>query len=609
MNITKNIKKIPDQNSHSLRNHSNIIISSDYSLETLYQILSKNPLLVNQTDNKGGTLLSYSIERDKKDIFDLILTSPILDLNYQDKEGNSYLHKAVQFERENMIIDLIKKGISLNTQNNDGNTPLHLAYYTGNKNIQNYLLENNIDYTIKNNNGEIADISIRDLESNNNDNPLMNDNIMNENDSEIIEQGLINKQKNENEDSEIIESIKIEWSGSNLIKKNRQLNLSIPNNFNSFENLKSQMIPNKKKEENYTEDTKSNSPKYITNNSNQKNKNNYNEEEPNDFNMSSSFVKQKDNYDRIYQDKYNMNEEEDIVNFNRSSMKRFNTTNFYHPNNVTIRKNSSIIKTNLVLNKPQFDNENFRFSSPYENNMGNNFIYNDLKKTNNSQISKFTIPNINLNPNPVSSIIFKNNTTSINEKPNLSALSTFLKSIDMEKYYINFISNGFDDIQLIINQTKDDLGITDNNLIEAGVYSPGDRAKIIIKVQELAGNFSYQIPKEVYYKCNNVNDIENDKCINKLNNWLKEINLESLLNNFISNGYYSLELLLIQLDCKEPLNIDKLKNDLNIEKIGFRQRIMNKLKDDKRKLVNRLKKNLVIMEQSDHNICHDCKIF
>ena len=269
MKITKNIKKISEQNSHSLRNHSNLIISSDYSLETLYKILSKNPLLVNQKDNKGETLLSYSIERDKQNIFDLILTSPILDLNYQDKEGNSYLHKAVQFERVNMIILLIKKGINLNIQNNDGNTPLHLAYFTRNKNIINCLIENNFDYSIKNNNGEMVDLSIRNTESYNfNENPLMDKNSMNDNDSEVID-NYFNKYQKENGDSEIFESIKIEWSGSNLMKKNRQLNLSIPKNFTSFDNLKSEIIYNKKKDENFTEDTKTNSPKY-TNNSNKK---------------------------------------------------------------------------------------------------------------------------------------------------------------------------------------------------------------------------------------------------------------------------------------------------------------------------------------------------
>ena len=622
MNITKNKKNIPES-SHSLRNHSLIIISSDYSVETLYKILSKNPLLINQKDNKGETLLSYSIERNKQDIFDLILTSPILDLDYQNKEGNSYLHIAVQFEREEMIKELIEKGISLNIQNNEGNTPLHLAYYTRNKKIINYLIQNNIDYTIKNNNGEIAEQnSIINYESNNfEDNPLMNDNIMN--DSEInIDNYSLNK--NENDDSEINESIKIEWSGSNLMKKNRHFNLSIPNNnCTSIENLKSyQMINIKKKEENNTDDTKSNSPKYINSLKQNENNNIYIENKPNYFNISSSMENQRyeNNDNDNINNNYNIGEDEDLVNinFNRvEKMKRFNTTNLFHPKNINTRKNSSITaNSNLILIKPKIElNDNFRFSSPYHKNnkeINDNLKKNESKKISSSQLMKYSIQHIHTNPNPQTSTIINNkniHSNIIESSNNNQDLILFLQSINLVKYYKNFISNGFDDIKLIINQTKTDLGITENNLKEAGIFSSGDRAKIIIKVQELAGNFSYQIPKEVYYTCDNFDNIEKDKNISKLNNWLKEINVETLLSNFISNGYHSLELLLIQLESKEPLSVEKLKNDLGIDIIGFRQRIYNKLKDDRRKLIGRLKKNLIITEQRNNDICHDCHIF
>ena len=49
------------------------IINLDYSIQNLYEILIKNPFLVNQKDKKGETLLSYAIERDKNEIFDLII--------------------------------------------------------------------------------------------------------------------------------------------------------------------------------------------------------------------------------------------------------------------------------------------------------------------------------------------------------------------------------------------------------------------------------------------------------------------------------------------------------------------------------------------------------
>ena len=227
-----------------------------------------------------------------------------------------------------------------------------------------------------------------------------------------------------------------------------------------------------------------------------------------------------------------------------------------------------------------------------------------------SNNKKYSFKNKNINQSSsLSSVIFENINTSVSEKSSSNDLILFLQSIQMENYYLNLYLNGFDDIKLIINQTKTNLGITNKNLKDAGINFIGDRAKIIIKIQELAGNFSYKIPKEVYYKCENLENIENDKNITKLNKWLKEINLETLLSNFITNGYHSIELLLIQLHCKEPLTINNLKDDLGIKLVGFRQRILNKLNDDWNKLYNKLKQNLVIVNEENNNLCNNCNIF
>ena len=104
-----------------------LITNNDLPVHSLYQILSKNPKLVNIIDNNGETLLSYSIKNKKEDICQLILSSKILDLSYQDKMGNSYLHLAVMNKLEGVVKSLIEKGIYINMQNNDGNTPLHFA--------------------------------------------------------------------------------------------------------------------------------------------------------------------------------------------------------------------------------------------------------------------------------------------------------------------------------------------------------------------------------------------------------------------------------------------------------------------------------------------------
>ena len=78
-------------------------------VKSLYQILIKNPYLVNAVDDKKETILSYSLKNNNKDISHLILTSPIIDLNYQDKEGNTYLHLAVLSRQKEIIKLLLEK--------------------------------------------------------------------------------------------------------------------------------------------------------------------------------------------------------------------------------------------------------------------------------------------------------------------------------------------------------------------------------------------------------------------------------------------------------------------------------------------------------------------
>ena len=764
MKITRNKKKIPEQNSLINKNivQTNILINLDYSIQSLYEILIKNPFLVNEKDKKGETFLSYAIERDKNEIFDLILTSPVLDLNYQNKEGNSYLHLAVQFEREEMVSKLIKKGIFLNFQNNDGNTALHFAHLIGNKNIINLLNNNNIDFTIKNNLGKIAE-----QESEKNDNKsqnnsvIFNDNIININDNDNDNKFNIGNDyiKNNNPLScELNKTIKIKWSDDDIIKKNRKLNLNLSNNLNSNNNqLKSYQI--------YRKNRNNFKSKSILDSSIKINKklSIHLDEDDDLYSLTSSIENQRKsnlvkikNFSSTTQTNTNYNnnqtnkitEEDDIVNINQFNNEK--NVNLNKKNNTSIlfkSKNNSLINNIIDLNidkninierlnyqkmfsdtnstvkttKPKIEiNDDFGFSSPYieipqqiTNQNNNNQIYNNqnifnenlisqkniIKDINNQNIIKDNFNQNNLNNNEQNNLIDNNNKNNLidnnnkniynnninknilsrnnnnqndynennNNQNNFNATETklkislpdirniqylnvinnpvplptnnnnnynsnskneiyissqetissnslidFLESINLKKYYKNLSLNGFDDLNLIIEQTKDNnLGITNENLKEAGIINPGDRAKIIIKVQELANNFfSFNIPKEVYYTCSDIKNAEKDKNILKLNKWLKSINVENLLNNFISNGYHSLELLLIEIICKEPLNNQKLRDELNIDKVGFRQRIIIKLSDDSKKFINQLKKNILIIDQKKTNeICNECFIF
>ena len=674
MNIIKNKKKLSQCiQSIKIHNHTPLIISTDYNVDSLYKILSKNPSLINKKDNKSETLLSYSIKRNKIDNFNLILTSPNLDLNYQNKEGNSYLHIAILFEREEMIKTLIKKGININIQNNEGNTPLHIAYNVGNKNIIDELIKNNIDLRIKNKYGLIGyENKKKKMKKNNCETNSFN---------KCKSNYKINIFEHKNKSNcEILKTYKKEINSD----KNRKINLKM------FKIQKS--ILYKKKGDNLTDETKSNSPP-NTNNSNKSNNYkifDYNHNYENIYSLTSSHDTQKkinsNNYNIISNDNFsNSNSNYNNNNNNNSNNYNNNDSNNNNKNNITnnyiIEEDNDISKLNNEINKPlmkkyktsvlfkinnneiPFNNndnsnynklyydtikkkrpinqseKNFYYISPigihqqiYKKKSHNQLILNEneiILKKSLPNLRKVTVSNFDLN----TSFNYNNNNNNINNSPynilykndnNINKMNVFnesltennllydfLSKIKMEKYYKNLSLNGFDDIKLIIEQTKkNELGITNENLKEAGILLFGDRIKIIIRVQELSNNFPYSIPKEVYYTCENLINADIDKNILKLNKWLKSINIENFLNNFISNGFHSIELLLIQNYSKEPLTIENLKNELGIEKIGFRQRIINKLKDDSKKFVNKLKSNLLIVDEGKNKeICNNCTIF
>ena len=137
--------------------NSLIKASSELEVKSLYQILIKNPYLVNTLDDKKETILSYSIKNKNIEVSNLILTSPIIDLDYQDKNGNTYLHLAVINQLKEIIKLLIEKGIYINKQNNEGNSALHLAYTINNKPIISILIDNGIDKNLLNKENKIAE--------------------------------------------------------------------------------------------------------------------------------------------------------------------------------------------------------------------------------------------------------------------------------------------------------------------------------------------------------------------------------------------------------------------------------------------------------------------
>ena len=210
--------------------------------------------------------------------------------------------------------------------------------------------------------------------------------------------------------------------------------------------------------------------------------------------------------------------------------------------------------------------------------------------------------------------IYKNYKTRIPKLFNKkNELIKFISEINLPQRYSEIlIENGFDDLAVLTNQMKKGLALSYQNLKDIGINNPGDRAKILIHLEEISQNFEFILENDVIYS----NTIPEEKT-GSLYYFLLKLNLEEYFNNFIENGYNNAELLFIQMASKNPITDDIIKNDLGIEKIGHLQRIMISLKEESKKYVGSLtkkenndkNKNIIYEENPYLNSCDACSIF
>ena len=575
-----NITKISKANSEIIfPSKSFMLISANYTKENISKILLKNPSVINIKDEKNETFLSYAIKRKKEDLTKIIIESPLLDITYKDFKGNSYLHLSVINQLINTTKLLIEKGLDINSQNNEGNTALHFAYNFNNINLISILIEKNADSNIKNNMGLIPEkIEINSL--NDDIYSIMDDfcyKSFYQDDNNILDKN-ITIQINNNENTNNTNNTKLTETNKNSSFKYSLVNFS------------------------YSDDN-------DNDNDNEINKEKEKEEISDIFNLTSSITyKQKvknvsdinlhtigDRYNNILLEKRDFNNDlenmdnfDDIVNL-QNSFKDI--------------KNSKI-KKNL---KSKSDNIFFEYSTSIskeekeQNNINNNINNNNNVK---SSLNKYIDQDFIFSPNNINNM--NNNTKNILN----DSLYIFLSEINLSKKYYNLMnSNGFEEIQLLIEQEKICNAINDLQLKEIGILLPGDRAKILIHLEEKAGKYNFTLPKNIYYEIKNAENILEDFNVKKIYNWLKNLKIENYLENFLEGGYHSIELILMQMNCKFPINDYILKDELEILKVGHRARIINKLVEDGKKFWNKLNNNNTIIANTQMEKNCECFLF
>lgn len=257
-------------------------------------------------------------------------------------------------------------------------------------------------------------------------------------------------------------------------------------------------------------------------------------------------------------------------------------------------------KKNLFLyprNKPKFQNINqfnINNSSNKKNNKEIKFFSSSFKK-------KSITNNLSLNPSYIQSL------TTCHTSIKYSKIFEFINEINLPKEYaFNLIDNGFDNLEMLISQTKNGIALTYENLREIGIKKPGERIKILIHLEEISENFKFLIPKSIYNNNDNDNiDIKNKS--NTLKFFLEKIGKNKFFINFYENGINNIELLFIQMASKQPLNENILINDLNIKKQDA-NKIIIKLYEYSRNYINKLKMMNKRNNSNENNINNNSTI-
>ena len=557
----------------------------DKSIKKLLKEKNLNP----EQSHDLKYLLSLTLRpKIKKFNFEYLL---LFLLKYLNQENETifyeYFFQSCELGKINNVKILLENGLSVNCQNNLGETPLHIAISKNDLELIKLLIKYEPYTNLSTDKDNLTVMNYAEIRGNKTIIKLINDlneiNIKKKIKSEIIDyinkdmnnmNGLdfsnISSLMNKNDDIDQIQNYNgeimsivnndNEEASSSIINNhiNKNVNIKslkkINNNKDNIKNTITQTIIN---ESDFCEDI---SPKNTIK------VNNYN----NNINIINNNVNPNDeNYHRFLTEecvcdiKMSNQFTTDLKYFTSPLKKKDELLNYYNNNSI----NPSIVQsltTSHSINKEQYE----------------------------------------------SPLLISKSSKSIDKK---TELCKFMTEINLPMIYGNYLlDNGFDDLEVLISITKNSIALTNQNLKDIGITVPGDRAKILIHLEEMAGNFPFILEKDIIYS----NEIDENK--NSLYKFLTSINLEEYIRVFKENGYYNAELLYVQMVSKNPITEEILKNDFGLSKIGHIKRIMLNLLNCSQNYIKRLKsingedksyKSIVFEGNPYSKACDACLVF
>ena len=553
-----------------MKNINNSIDSSnDFEQRALIKKLLKEKKLNPKNSEDLKYLLSLTLlPKINKYKFNFNSLISLL-LNYKTQKNEeifyNFFFQSCELGKIKNVKILLKHNLDINKQNELGETPLHIAIAKNDVELVKLLIQHEprIDLVTKKDGFSIFNYA--QICGNNSILKMIN---------ELIEKNLKNKINSEIVD--FIQKDMIKIDDNNLSNLNSIVYNNI--NFDEIENYEGEKIS-----------MMLNDDSIISNNLNKNINNNKSkrEEKGCNNNKSNLIINESELYDDI-SPKNNIK----ISNYN--TCKSISNPNAI--NNIQLPSKASGLTEIQIFPSP---------SKKKENNFNTNSIkssYLQSLKTSHTLSKEHEL-----------SPLYKNKINKFLNKK--IELTKFITEINLPKKYAEIlIENGFDDLNVLINQMKKGLSITYQNLKDIGITNPGDKSKILIHLEEISENFDFNLEKDIIYS----NNIPEEKS-GSLYKFLHEINLDEYFQLFIDSGFSSAELLFMQMASKNPITEDILKNDIGINKIGHLQRIMISLKEETKKYVDNLRKNCekgngkyksIIFEENPYlKSCEACLIF
>ena len=548
----------------SITNHS-IESSTDTEQKTSIKALLQEKNLNPNNPSDLKYLLSLSL-LPKKNKFKFNFHSLIsFLLKYKTEKNESifynFFFQSCELGKIDNVKILLKRNLDINRQNELGETPLHIAISKNDENLVKLLIKHEPRTDILSYKDGFSVMNYAEICGNKNIIKIVN---------ELNQKNLKNKIK-----SEVVDFIKKDMININVNNISNISCISKNKNFDEIQNYNGEKISFL-----INDDTNASNSIIISN----KNANTSNIiNKPKKDEKSNTNTKIIINDSGIY---------EDIIPKNNIKSNNYNTENININNNVII----SCLPQNININFPSPTKKKDCTSS--------------LKSSSYIQSLKTSHT---LTKEHECSPILKNKMKGIGKFLSKKIeLNKFIKEINLpEKYTGILIENGFDDLDVLINQTKKGLALSYQNLGEIGITLPAHRAKILIHLEELADNFDFFLENNIIYS----NKIPEEKS-GSLYEFLLKINLDEYFQNFVESGFYSAELLYTQMASKNPVTEEILKNDLGVDKLGHLQRIIISLEEESMKYIENLVKksnkdnrSIIYEENPYYNSCQACFVF